>query len=346
MMEILLAGTSHRTSPVRARECVAVTAGDPRDWLRRCVGRSPAIAEALVLSTCHRFEVYAAVTDIGAARTALETAIAPADAGGGWYHRDGLPVVRHLARVACGLDSLIVGEAEVAGQVRRAAAVAREAGTLGPYLEAVVAGALAASGRARCETGIGRGVMSAASASIALASGLLGSLADRTVVVVGAGQMGRLALARAARAPHGRLVVVSRSERHAREAAADTGAEVRAAGDLPATLADADVVVAAVQHSGWLVTASQVAKLMAQRADRPLLLIDLSVPRVIEPATATMPGVLVRSVDDLGDIARRSAEARVREVPLVDAIAVDEARHAYRRVVARRAHAMMTRGRA
>src|SRR6187397_2199063 len=215
-MDLLLLGLSHRTASVDDRGFAAARVGaDAAAWLTR-VHEAAGLAEVAVVATCHRLEVYAVASDLRAAEAGLRDLFGEAHAER-LYARTGPDAALHLSRVACGLDSMIVGEAEIAGQVRRAAAVARSAGTLGPYLEAVMAGALAASGRARSETGIAQGVMSAASASVALAAATYGSLADRSLLVVGAGQTGRLALSRAARAPHGRLIVASRSEKHARE---------------------------------------------------------------------------------------------------------------------------------
>ncbi len=337
-MDLLLLGLSHRTASISARESVAAWLGtDVPAWLTRARGETGA-AELAVLATCHRVELYAAAGDASAVRVCLRRMIDDVHptSDDEVYERTGLDAAAHLCHVACGLDSLIVGESEIAGQVRRAAAQARSAGTMGPYLEAAMAGALAASGRARSETRIAHGVLSAASASVALAHAELGSLANRTVLVVGAGQTGRLALSRAARAPHGRLIIASRSEKHAREAAAETGATAAALSDLPALLNDVDVVIAAVQVPDAVMARATVERAMEARSGRPLLLIDLSVPRAIDPDVASVPGVVVRTVDDLGDIARASAAQRTEAVPLVEAIAHDEARRAYRRITARR----------
>jgi glutamyl-tRNA reductase len=340
LVDLLLLGLNHRTASVDARGSVAAwMGGDVAAWLERARDTA-GVAELAVLATCHRVEVYAAAVDVAGAEIRLRGMIEGArgvdlpDAE--VYSRTGLDVVAHLCHVACGLDSMIVGESEIAGQVRRAAALARTAGTMGPYLEAAMAGALAASGRARSETRIAQGVLSAASASVALATAELGSLAERTVLVVGAGRTGRLALMRAARAPHGRLIVASRSEKHAREAAAETGAAPAGLGDVPVLLRDADVVITAVQAPGVVIARATCERAMDSRPERPLLFIDLSVPRAVDPDVALIPGVDVRTVDDLGDLARASVVRRAREVPLVEAIAHDEARRAYRRVTARR----------
>jgi glutamyl-tRNA reductase len=342
-MDLLLLGTSHRTASVATRERLAASVGEVSDWLRAAVQSGEPVSEVFVVATCHRLEVYAAVSDLRVAEQELRGLIrGGADVGdsselaSSHYVLTGSDVITHLCRVACGLDSIIVGEAEIAGQIRRAATTAREAGTMGPYLEAAVAGALGASGRAREETRIGRGVLSAASASVALAESIRGSLVDQAVLVIGAGQTGRQALARAARGPHGRLLIASRSERHAREAAAATGAQVLTLADVPAALVDVDVVIAAVQAPETILTLDHCRHAMAARPDRPLLAIDLSVPRVIAGDVALVPNVQVRSVDDLGDVVRQSAARRAKEIPLVESIIQDETCRAYSRVEARR----------
>jgi glutamyl-tRNA reductase len=286
-------------------------------------------------------EIYAVAVDPGpAARqiTDLVDAAAPAPVGllgaaAGGYVRHGLDAVEHLCRVACGLDSVIVGEAEISGQIRRAASRARDAGVLGPYLEAVVAGALACSGRARAETAIARGVTSVASAGVTLGVSLLGTLAHRTVLVVGAGQAGRQALARLGRLETGRLLIASRSEHHAHEAAALSGAEAVDWDRMPALVDETDLLIAAVQAPRPVVDASR----WGPRIERPLVAIDLSVPRAIDPRAADVPGVTLRTVDDLGDIARESLARRAREIPLVEAIVAEEAFRAFRRLSARAA---------
>ncbi|MEO8481862.1 MAG: glutamyl-tRNA reductase [Acidobacteriota bacterium] len=344
-MDLVLLGLSHRTASVSARGSLATwLGGDLASWLVRARDLAD-VAELAVLATCHRVEIYAVAADPSEAETRLRGMIAGAHASGPAssdeiYVLSGLDAVAHLCQVACGLDSMIVGESEIAGQVRRAAALARDAGTMGPYLEAAIAGALAASGRARSQTRIAHGVLSAASASVALATGELGSLAGRTLLVIGAGQTGRAALARAARAPHGPLIVASRSEKHAGEAASDTGATAAMLSEVPDLLGAADAVIIAVHMPGVLIDRAMCERAMRSRTGRRLLLIDLSVPRASTADVALVEGVDVRTVDDLGDIARASAAQRAAEIPLVEAIAGDESRRAYRRIAARRRRAV------
>ena len=331
-MDVLCLGTSHRLAGVDARARLAAPVSDVGRWLLDASSHAPAVRELLLLATCHRVECYAVVSDIAAAEAQLRAALSPVSGDEGLIApRIGLDAVRHLARVTCGLDSVIVGEAEIAGQIRRAAETARGAGTLGPCLERVLAGALRASGRARSETGISRGVTSLASSAVALASGLLGSLTHRTVLVAGAGQAGRQALARLTRLGPARLFVASRSARHAAEAAAVAGADVIALSDVASRLGEVDLIVAALHAPVQLCEAGQVP----DRTTRPLVAIDLSVPRALDPAIGQWRGVTLKTVDDLGDLARRSTARRLAEVPRAERIAADESARAYAQVMAR-----------
>lgn len=341
-MNFLLVGTNHRIAHLDTRERLAGTIGEVRAWLAKAAD-TPAgsLAEVLVLATCHRVEIYAATDDLPAAEARIHALVSGSsaasliDAHSPRYVLSGEDAVRHLCRVACGLDSVIVGEAEISGQLRRAAAVSREAGVLGPYLERLVGAALRSSGRARAETEIGRGVTSAASAGVALAESLLGSLAHQSVLVVGAGQAGRQVLSRLARLETGAVFVASRSERHAREAAAVAGASVVTLDRIAEQLSVVDVLFTTLQAPAPIVDAASCVG----RGLRPLLAVDLSVPRAVDPAVAGVEGVTLRTVDDLGDIARESLARRVQEVPRVEAIAHDEAARAWAQTRARAARA-------
>jgi glutamyl-tRNA reductase len=331
-MDVLFLGTSHRLAGLDVRARLARPVADAEAWLATASARVPSAQELLLLATCHRVECYAMTADPAATAQGLREALgAEGDLAPALVVRTGADAATHLARVACGLDSVIIGEAEIAGQIRRAAETARRAGTLGPCLERVLAGALRASGRARAETGIARGVTSAASAAVALASGLCGPLDTRTVLVAGAGQAGRQALARLARLRPGRLLVASRSARHATEAAEATGASVILLSDVATSLSEIDLIVAAMHAPLALGDSGQVI----DRTARPLVAIDLSVPRALDPALASWPGVTLRTLDDLGDLARRTTARRLAEVPRAEAIAREEAARAFGHLAAR-----------
>ena len=339
-MHLMSFSLSHRTAPVGAREAVARAFGDVGARLagwRDCA----AIPEMLVIATCHRFERLVAMADALGGRTALAEACAvrPDDLDGhgshGWVVRHGVDAATHLARVTAGLDSLVVGEAEIAGQVRRSVAVARDAGAMGPMLETVVAGAFRASGRARSETRIAAGVTSAASAGVLAAASALGTLEGRSVLVIGAGQAARTALGRLSRAKLAEVVVASRSPRHAAEAASIANGRVVGVDEIPLALSRADAVVAATVSDTYLLTCEMARVAFAAEPGRVRVLVDLSVPRVIDPAVGRCGQVRLVSVDDLGDVACQSLRRREREVPQAEAIASAEGRRAFERLETR-----------
>jgi glutamyl-tRNA reductase len=328
-MDLFLIGASHRTATVDVRGPLAGVAAALAD-------RPPAsVTELLILTTCHRVEVVAVARDMRAAECELRLALTGTEPHvDGLYVHAGRSAVLHLSRVAAGLDSLVIGEAEISGQIRRAVAAGRDAGTVGPILERVVAGVLRASGRARSETRIGQGTVSAATAAVSLLERTWGSVEGRAVLVVGAGEAGRQALARLRKRQVGRLLVTSRSSHHATEAAGRTGAEVVDFSRVSSVLAEVDGVIAATRGSGFLIDAD--ACQIGARFSRTLEIIDLSVPRVVDPALAYVEDIRLHTVDDLGDVVRESVRRREREIPAVERIVSDEATRTYRRFVERR----------
>lgn len=336
-MDLVLVGTSHRTASVDSRGRLTGVCADARAVMAAVNREWSTIAECFVLATCHRVECYAVAEDSAAAEHELLRVVYGArgvssdDEGLASYRLRGLAAVQHLCRVACGLDSLILGEAEIAGQIRRAAVRARDAGAVGAFLDRILAGALGASGRARSETRIGTGALSASAAAVALAEATLGRLAGRRVLVIGAGQAGRQALDRLAKRRPARLFVSSRSARHAGDAAARVKAEVVALDALTSVSAAVDLVIAATVAPRYLLDAAPCAAAWTAAESRERLLVDLSVPRVLDPALASVEGVTLRTVDDLGDIVRESTSRRLAEIPRVEAIVADEAARAYGR---------------
>jgi glutamyl-tRNA reductase len=338
-MDLLLLGSSHRTAGVDVRAGLAAASAGVWDRVRQAETRS--VSELVVLATCHRVEIAAVVADLLTAEHQLRQAMLGTSASGGrperaLYVRTGQAAVHHLCRVACGLDSLIVGEAEVSGQLRRAAARGREAGSVGPFLDRILAGALRAGGRARSETRIGEGVLSAATAAVAILERAWGSIEGRSVLVIGAGDAGRQALARLSRRRAGTLCVASRSVRHATDAAAKASATVVDPRGIEGALAAADGVIAATQASSFLVDGAMCRRAIARRPYRSLHIVDLSVPRVVDPAVSGATGITLHTVDDLGDVVRESLSRRVREIPQVERVAADEAARAYGQFLARR----------
>jgi glutamyl-tRNA reductase len=333
-MELLLIGANHRTASVDVRGRMTTAASSSAAWFANHAAGA-GVAELAVLATCHRVEVVAVVADAGAARSAIVHGLLDASVlEDVLYAHRGEAAVLHLARVACGLDSIIVGEAEISGQIRRALAAARGAGTVGPVLTRVVAGCLAASGRARSATRIGQGTVSAAGAAVSILERAWGGLAGRSVLVVGAGEAARQALHRLRRRGASRLVVASRSPHHARQAAERYGATAVDLDALPSELLSADGVIAATRASGSLVAAAMFAPRTS--GSRLLQIVDLSVPRVVDAEVGTLAGIALYTVDDLGDVVRESLARRAREIPRVERLLAAEAAETYRRFVGRR----------
>lgn len=329
-MDILAIGTSHRVADAAWRSRLAVSPAAAPAWLRDAA-RHPALAEVLVLSTCNRVEFFAATRDLREAERELrrrialragEDLLAP---GPNRYRLTGEAASRHLCRVACGLESMLVGEAEILGQLRAAVEVARTAGTLGAILQRVVAAALNAGRRARAETGISRGALSAAGAAVTIGERHLGSLSGRAALVIGAGHTGRLALSRLVKRRCRRLILCNRSVEHAEVLARQMGAETYGLGAIPAAIAEVDLVIAAVPAPAPIVTRMSLQRAVASARRHPLVIVDLGMPPTVDPEVAIEPFVTRYGVDDLRQVADETAECRRQEIPRVESIAAEEA---------------------
>jgi glutamyl-tRNA reductase len=328
VMDLLAIGTNYRTADAEWRRRLAIPAADLPAWLADAT-RHPALSEIFVLSTCNRVELYVATPDVRAAERELRRSLAP---GAGedlfaeasrWYRLTDEGASRHLCRVACGLDSMLVGEAEILGQVRTAVELARGTGTLGATLQRVAAAALEAGRRARTETGIGRGALSAAGAAVTLGERHFGSLEGRAALVIGAGHAARLALTRLAKRHCGRLIICNRSREHGQELARLAGAEALALDAIPAVLAGVDLAIAAVPSPTPIVTRESLRQTTGRT--RPLVIVDLGMPPGVDPDVARESWITWYGIDDLRQVTDETAERRRREIPRVEAIAAEEA---------------------
>ena len=296
-MSLLAVGVSHQTAPVALLEQFAMSADDRVKALHELV-ETDHVSEALVLATCNRIEVFAeverfhgGVTDVSRvlARQAGATVEELSPYVTVHYEEQALT---HLFTVAAGLDSMVMGETQVLGQLRAAYALARDEGTVGRALHPVAQRALRVGKRVHSETGIDRAGASLVSVALDHAEARIGSLQDRPVLVVGAGSMGALAATTLAR--RGAAVVVSsRTEATAERLAGSVGGRMAALARLPEELAAADVLVTCTGASGLVVSTEVVAAAMAARAGRPLVVVDLALPRDVDPGVAGLPGVHV-----------------------------------------------------
>jgi glutamyl-tRNA reductase len=329
MSELLLLGTSYKTAPLALRERIALTERGMETLLAE-VTSVPDVQEAVVLSTCNRTELYLVVGDPVEAESAVVAQLArraglrPTQLLEGVYSERNCDAARHLYRVASGLESMVVGEAEVQGQVKRAYELAQERGTTGTLTNKLFQAALATGKRVRTETGIGAGRQSVASVAVDLAYDALGDLDTRDVLIIGAGETAELT----AEALHARgaatLFVANRRRERAEVLAHRFSGSTLSFDELPAAMLRADIVVASTSSPHALIEAEVLAEVMAQRDGRPLLLIDLAVPRDVEPACGGLPGVKLANVDDLRAVIDRHASVRQSEAKRAEEVVEEE----------------------
>ncbi len=337
-MSILVVGVSHRSAPVTVLERAAVS-GDELGKLLRDVFHAEHVAGTFVVSTCNRVEVYADVGKFHAGVSAIcellarHAGIALGDLTPHLYvhYEDG--AAQHLLSMACGLESLVVGESQILGQVRESLALARRQGTLGRALDDLGALALRAAKRAHAETGIDRSGASMVSVGVGLAAERLARpvgldpatpLAGLSVLVVGAGSMSSLAVATAARLGAARIVVANRTQDRAKRLAAAVHGTTADLADLAPALAAADLVISCTGAAGLVITTDLVAEALRSREGRPLVLLDLALPRDVDPGAGGLPGVSVLGLDSLQEAGATIAATQAQDVAAVRAIVAEE----------------------
>jgi glutamyl-tRNA reductase len=316
-------GLSHRTAPVELRERIGA--------LGVGAERCPAVIEHAVLQTCYRVELYARLTSgVDDARDELVDALSHAHDVSRellldhLYVHSGEDVARHLSRVAAGLDSLVLGEAEILGQVGEAYELGEAAGTVGPGMKLLFRTAISAGRRARSETAIGANPATASSMALALAESALGDLRDKHVLVVGAGRIGLQTLKAAEGRGIGSIAVANRTKERAAEVATRFAAVAHGLDELVDALAVADVAISATSSEAPVLRVDSVRAAMAGRPDRPLVLVDLAVPADVEREAGEVPGARLFDVDDLRAGLDDTMRARLREVPGVEAVVEEE----------------------
>jgi glutamyl-tRNA reductase len=320
-VKLALIGTSHKLAPVEVRERVALD-GAGAAAVAHALGEAG--LEAVCLSTCNRTELYVVAPEGAEARRAAAdalTGLADGDLGPHLYRLTDEAAALHLFRVAAGLDSMVPGEGEILGQVR----AAYESGACGPVLDRLFRGALHAGRKARAETAIGESPASVSAAAAALAQQVFGDLDGRRILIVGAGKVGELAarnlLSRGAEV----AFVANRTLDRAAELAERLGSEPLPLEDIGAELAKADVVVSSTSAPGFVLTRAQVEAGIAGRRGAPLFVIDLAVPRDVEPSVAELEGCFLYDIDDLEAVVAESLAGRRREAEQAETIVAAEA---------------------
>jgi glutamyl-tRNA reductase len=328
-VSVVVVGLNHRTVPLEVLERMTVNDAQLPKVLAELSGLDQ-VGEAVVLSTCMRTEIYVVAERFHAALAEVRDFLgrlgftAPEDFTDHLYSYFEEGAVRHLFRVAAGLDSAVVGEHEVLGQVRSAWESAGAEGVCGPVLSALFRHAVEVGKRARSETAIGRGTASVSQAAVELAEQRFGSLSGATLLVLGAGDMGEgMAVALASKGV-GSVLVANRTWDKAEALACRVGGEAVHLGGLASALADVDVLLTSTGASSVLVEVGDLAPVMAGRSGRPLLIVDVAVPRDVDPGVAELAGVTLLDMDDLREFAARGMETRRREIARVEAIVDDE----------------------
>lgn len=333
-MPVVVIGVNHRTAPLGVLEAMAVGDAALGKTLHALLTKEH-VSEAVVLSTCNRTEVYAVAEKFHGGYADVRAVLAelafldPEDFADHLYVHHDTAAVAHLFDVVSGLDSAVLGEHEIQGQVKTSWEKAQREDAAGSALNLLFRHALEAGKRARSETGIGQGTASVSYAAVALAAQQLGSLDGRRAIVLGAGEMGSSMAESLASAGVAELVVANRTHDKAKALAAAVGGRAIRFTDLSTELVDADVVLTSTGAASVLLTRDDVEAAMIARGGQPLVLVDIAVPRDIDPSVADVAGVTVLDMDDLGAFADRGLAERRREVDAVRTI-LDEELERYR----------------
>jgi glutamyl-tRNA reductase len=321
---LLLLGWNFRTAALSVRERVAFSSDEVREALER-IRKEGLVTEGVIVSTCNRSEIYG-VSETAGTNENLTRLISEwrgldlQEAAAGSFYREGAEAARHLFRVAAGLDSLALGESEVLGQVRTALRVAREAGSTRSVLHRMFETAMSAGKRVRTETEIARHPLSVPAIGFELAEKVFGDMAERTILVLGAGETGTLFAEQAVAAGVRDVRVANRSYGRAVE----LGARIRARAvqweELPKALPEADVVVGTTSSPDPVVSVADVETAMRERRGRPMFFLDLAMPRDFEAGVGELYNVYAYGLDDLRGVADENRRRRSREIPRAEAI--------------------------
>ena len=315
-MPLILHGLSHDTAPITLRERVAVPENQLKSSLHDLT-RQPGVLEALIVSTCNRSEFYCRIAT-EADRSIVSQwicqyfKITPAELENHSYRKFNTEMIRHLMRVAAGMDSMVLGEPQILGQVKSAFAQAEDAGSTGKVLHRLLEMVFSASKAIRTETGVGENSVSVASTAVRLARQLYGHLSEQTVLLIGAGEMIELSLKHLQQQGVKKFIIANRSLANAEKLADAFSAEAITLPQLAERLPDADIIFSSTAAQQPLLTRAMVKKCQKQRRHRPLLLVDIAVPRDIAPDVAKISSVYLYSIDDLQKVIESNLQQRAQ----------------------------------
>jgi glutamyl-tRNA reductase len=321
-MTLTLIGVNHKTAPIELRECIAISHDDLPAALR-ALSAMPGVAECMIVSTCNRVEILASVEGQGnelASFLHRHFGLEPALLAPHIYQHNDQDAVRHLFRVAASLDSMVVGEPQILGQVKEAFAIARANGTVGTQLEHLLQSAFSAAKRVRTETEIGSSSVSIASVAVELAQQIFGSLHGRTVFLVGAGKMSELAARHLVQQGAGAILVTNRTAERAHLLAEPFKGRVIPFDQLYEAASEADIIITSTGAPHPIFLREHAQAFLHRRRNRPIFFIDIAVPRDVDPTVNQLEGIFVYDIDDLQQIAATHLTERGREAGNAEAL--------------------------
>jgi len=334
-MTLTIIGVNHKTAPIEVRERIAISREDLPETTR-ALAAIPGVTECMIVSTCNRVEILASIESSSTEVTGFlqrhfgldETLLAPHL----YEHRD-QEAVRHLFRVAASLDSMVVGEPQILGQVKEAFAVARASGTVGGQLDHLLQSAFAAAKKVRTETEIGSNSVSIASVAVELARKIFGSLSGRTVFLVGAGKMSELAARHLVQQGAGAILVTNRTMERARRMAESFAGQVIPFEQLYDAASQADIVISSTGAPHPIFRREHGQAFLHRRRNRPMFFIDIAVPRDVDPAMGKLEGIFVYDIDDLQAVAAAHMVERSREATDAEALIAAEVERFHQRLL-------------
>ena len=328
-MKLLLTGVNHKTAPVEVREQLAFPEHSIPVALDR-LKHGNGISEVLILSTCNRVEITVAAEDGADPQAAIDSFLVEArrvssdSLGPQLYRYEGRDAIHHLFRVAASLDAMVVGEPQILGQMKSAFALSKSAGAMNGLLENVMSRAFSVAKRVRSETGIGQMAVSVSYAAVELARKIFGSLSQRTVMIVGSGKMSELAARHLRRSGASHIFVTNRTHARAEEMARLFHGTAVDYNRFIAMLPEVDIVIASSGAPHYILTRDEMQRVIAARKNKPMFLIDIAVPRNIEPAVNKVDNVFLYDIDDLQGVVTANLAERQKEAGRAEQIVAEE----------------------
>jgi glutamyl-tRNA reductase len=328
-MKLLITGVSHKTAPVEVRECLAFRPEELQAALSDLRSRE-GVGEAVILSTCNRVEITVTTDDSVEPQAIVDgflsdrKSLSPATVGPHVYRHEGRAAIHHLFRVASSLDSMVIGEPQILGQLKTAYATAKECGAVCGWLDGLVTRAFSVAKRVRTETEIGQMAVSVSYAAVELARKIFGSLNNRTVMIVGAGKMSESTARHLRRCGATQIFVTNRTYERASEMAELFSAQIVDYTAFTAFLPEVDIVIASSGAPHFIITRDDMKKVIGSRRNRPMFLIDIAVPRNIEPSVNDLDNVFLYDIDDLQKVVDTNREGRMQSAEEAETIIGEE----------------------